>query len=320
MAAVSASIDVVVPAFNHWELTSSCLTHLAAQTVPHHVIVVDNGSTDQTREALRRGWPDVGVVALDRNHPFTRAVNLGVAAGAREHVVLLNNDVDLHPDCLERLVAPLELHPNVGSVAAVMLAPGERSIDSVGVTTDVTLAGFPRLHGLSHEHAGETHPLLTGPEGTTAAYRRAAWEQVGGLDETIRAYMEILDMAWRLRQAGWRTVCAPEAVGMHRGSATFGRRSREQRRLAASSRGYLLRRYGVMRSRFALRTLFTEAVVVVGDTLISRDLVALEGRLAGWRLARGMKRHPRPPAEAIDTTISVRDSLALRRGVYRPRT
>jgi N-acetylglucosaminyl-diphospho-decaprenol L-rhamnosyltransferase len=314
---VSASIDVVVLAYNHWELTSSCLTHLEAQSVPHIVTVVDNGSTDETREALRRDWPDVEVVRLDHNHPFTQAVNLGVLCGDSEHVVLLNNDVDLHPDCLEQLVAPLEQDPAVGSVAAVMLTPGERLIDSVGVTTDVTLAGFPRLQGLGHDRAAETEPLLTGPEGTTAAYRRTAWEQVGGLDESIRAYMEILDIAWRLRQAGWRTVCAPKAVGTHLGSATFVRRSREQRRLAGLSRGYLLRRYGVMRSRFALRALFTEAVVVVADMAISRDVAALDGRLAGWRSARGMKRHPRPPAEAIDATISLRDSLALRQGVYR---
>jgi N-acetylglucosaminyl-diphospho-decaprenol L-rhamnosyltransferase len=314
---VRASIDVVVLAYNHWELTSSCLTHLAAQSVPHRVIVVDNGSTDQTRESLHRDWPDVTVVELDRNHPFTQAVNLGVASGDGEHVVMLNNDVDLHPDCLEQLVAPLELDSDVGSVAAVMLTPDEQSIDSVGVTTDVTLAGFPRLHGLGPECAAYTHPLLTGPEGTTAAYRRAAWDEVGGLDETIQAYMEILDIAWRLRQAGWRTVPALGAIGTHRGSVTFVSRSREQRRLASLSRGYLLRRYGVMRSRFALRALLTEAVVVAGDMVISRDLVALSGRLAGWRSARGMKRRPRPPAEAIDTTISLYDSLALRRGGYR---
>jgi GT2 family glycosyltransferase len=314
---MSRSIDVVVLAYNNWELTSSCLDHLAAQSLPHRVIVVDNGSIDCTRAELHGEWPEVTVVEIDHNRPFTQAVNLGVAAGEGEYVVLLNNDVDLRPDCLEQLVAPLELESEVGSVAAVMLTPGELLIDSVGVTTDVTLAGFQRLHGLDHRHAAETHPLLTGPEGTTAAYRRAAWEEVDGLDERIRAYMEILDLAWRLRQAGWKTVCALGALGTHRGSATFVRRSREQRRLAGLSRGYLLRRYGVLRSRFALRALLTESVVVVGDMLISRDIAGLQGRLAGWRLARGMERRPRPPVEAIDTTISLRDSLALRRAVYR---
>ncbi|MFI5037019.1 MAG: glycosyltransferase family 2 protein [Solirubrobacterales bacterium] len=314
---MAASIDVVIPAYNHWDLTSSCLRHLAAQTVPHRVIVVDNGSTDETRAALRRDWPQVTVVELDQNHPFTSAVNRGVAAGQGECVVLLNNDVDLRPNCLAALVAPLARYPGVGSVAAVLLQPGERLIDSVGVTTDVTLAGFPRLQGLGCEHASDRDPLLTGPEGTTAAYRRTAWEQVGGLDESIHAYMEILDLAWRLRQAGWGTACAPDAIGVHLGSATFGRRSAEQRRLAGFSRGYLLRRYGVLRGRFALRALLTEAIVVSGDTLICRDLAAFRGRLAGWGAARGKTRLPEPPPDAIDATISFRDSLALRRGAYR---
>lgn len=313
------SIDVVVLAYNHWDLTSSCLEHLASQTRAHDVIVVDNGSTDHTREALRRGWPEVRVVELDHNHPFTRAVNLGVAAGEGEHVVMLNNDVDLRPDCLEHLIAPLEQDERIGSVAALMLRPdeeteGEQRIDSMGVTTDVTLAGFARLQGLPASLANQRRPLLTGPEGTAAAYRRIAWTQVGGLDESIEAYMEILDLAWRLRQAGWRTACATDAVGVHLGSATFGRRSVRQRRLSGFSRGYLLRRYGVLRSRYALRTLLTEAIVIVGDAIISRDFASLRGRLAGWRAARGMQRRPMPPVEAIDTTISLRHSLALRRG------
>jgi N-acetylglucosaminyl-diphospho-decaprenol L-rhamnosyltransferase len=310
---VSASIDVVVPAYNRFDLTSSCLRHLAAQTVEHHVIVVDNGSTDETRTALRRDWPDVTVVELDHNHPFTQAVNLGVAAGQGEHIVLMNNDVDLRPDCLEHLLAPLQRDPRVGSVATVLLTVDERSIDSVGVTTDVTLAGFARQQGLAPEHSRDPRPVLTGPEGTAAAYRRAAWEQVGGLDESIHAYMEILDLAWRLRVAGWESVYAPAALGVHLGSATFGRGSARQRRLAGYSRGYLLRRYGVLRGRYAPRTLLTETLVVCGDALLARDLTALRGRVAGWRAARGLARRPRPPAEAIDATISLRDSLALRR-------
>lgn len=316
---MAASIDVVVPAYNRWDLTSSCLRHLAAQTVPHRVIVVDNGSTDETRAALRRDWANVTVLMLEHNHPFTQAVNLGVEAGTGDHLILLNNDVDLRPDCLEHLVAPLEQDPTVGSVAAVLLQPGGRAIDSVGVTTDVTLAGFPRLQGLEPARAGDERPLLTGPEGTAAAYRRAAWEQVGGLDESMQAYMEILDLAWRLRRAGWVSACAPDALGVHLGSATFGRRSAEQRRLAGFSRGYLLRRYGVMRSAVAPRALLTEAIVVSGDLIMCRDLAALRGRLAGWGAARNMQRLPKPPPEAIDSTISLRESLALRWGVHQRR-
>ena len=126
--------------------------------------------------------------------------------------------------------------------------------------------------------------------------------------------MEILDLALRLRSAGWSTAQAPDAVGVHLGSATYGRRSPTQRRQAGFSRGYLLRRYGVLRRRVAARALLTEALVVTGDALVCRDLQALRGRVEGWRAAQGRERHPWPPAEAIDHSISLRESLALRRG------
>lgn len=310
------AIDVVIVAYNRYDLTDSCLRHLHAQTAAHRVFVVDNGSTDDTRARLAAEWPDAHLQSFDDNRGFAEACNRGVAAGDGEAIVLLNNDVDCREDFLARVVAPLRDEPQVGAVAALMLQPGERVIDSVGLAADVTLGGFPRLQGQPVERASAERPVLAGPAGTAAAYRRSAWDQVGGLDETIFAYMEDFDLALRLRSAGWRAVGAPDAVGVHLGSATHGHRSPWQRRHGGFGRGYMLRRYGLLRGRTAPRTLATEAVVVIGDLAISRDPAALQGRLAGWRAGRGRPRLPRPPIEAIDTSIGFRDSLALRRGVY----
>jgi GT2 family glycosyltransferase len=310
---MAPSIDVVVAVHDHYELTCKCLEHLARQTVAHRAIVVDDGSSDGTPERLRRDWPEATVIELAGNHGYTRAVNRGVSAGAGECVVLLNNDVRLRPDCLELLVAPLADDPRVGSVAAAMLRPGERTIDSVGVSADATLAGFARLQGRPVADAALRAPVLTGPEGTAGAYRRTAWEQAGGLDETIVAYMEILDLALRLRTAGWIAASAPRARGVHLGSSTYGRRSSRQRRMAGFSRGYLLRRYGVLRGRACARALLTETAVVVADLAICHDIQALRGRVEGWRAGAGLKRHARPPDEAIDRSISLWKSLQLRR-------
>ncbi len=316
---MGCAIDVVIVAYNRFDLTASCLEHLRAQTVEHRVIIVDNGSTDDTRQRLRTRWPEVHVEAFDDNRGFAEACNRGVRAGVGDVVVLLNNDVDCRPDFLARLVAPLEADPSIGSVAALMLQPGEQRIDSIGLCADVTLAGFPRLQGQPARRAHDALPVLAGPAGTAAAYRRGAWEQVGGLDEGIFAYMEDFDLALRLRAAGWRTAAAPDAIGVHLGSATHGHRSAWQRRHGAFARGYLLRRYGLLRGPAAPRTLATEAIVVAGDLAISHDLVALSGRLAGWRAAVGLERRPAPPAAAIDPTITLRRSLRLRRGVYERR-
>ena len=313
---MSPTIDVVIVAYGRYELTASCLTHLREQTVEHRVILVDNGSTDDSRARVAAEWPAVQLECFDDNRGFAEACNRGVAAGEGEIVVLLNNDVDARPDFLERLALPLQSDPELGSVAALMLQPGGQSIDSAGLAADVTLGCFPRLQGLSVEQARSERPVLAGPAGTAAAYRRRAWEQVGGLDEAIFAYMEDFDLALRLRSAGWKSVLAADAVGIHLGSATHGHRSAWQRRHGGFGRGDLLRRYDLLRGPAARRTLGTEAVVVLADLAISHDLEALRGRLSGWRAGARAPHRARPPAEAVDQSISFRDSLALRRGVY----
>jgi GT2 family glycosyltransferase len=311
-----ASIDVVIPVRDRFDLTERCLRHLKAQTVRHQVFVVDDGSTDGTPERLREHWPAVHVQHLASSRGFAESCNRGAAAGSGEVIVLLNNDVECRPDFLERLIAPLAGDPKIGAVASLMLQPGEALIDSFGLFADVTLAAFPRLQGRPAEMAAGAVPQLACPAGAAAAYRRSAWLEVGGLDETMYAYMEEFDLGLRLRAGGWRAVAAPAAAGVHLGSATHGQRSARQRYYGGFSRGYLLRRYGVLRGRHAPRAALTEAVVIVGDVLISRDLAAARGRVSGWRAARRLPRLSPPPADAIDSRIGFRRSLGLRLGVY----
>lgn len=305
----------MIPTSGRYDLTGNCLSHLARQTRPHTVIVSDNGGGEETAERLGREWPAVRLVRSNERLSFAVACNRGANAGAGEVVVLLNNDVYCRPDWLERLIAPLEAEPRTGSVACLLVQPGEQVIDSVGLCADPTLAGFPRLAGLPIARAGDARPRLAGPAGAAGAYRRTAWEQVGGLDEAIFAYSEDLDLALRLRAAGWGAAVVPEAVGTHLGSATHGHRTAWQRRHAGFARGYLLRRYGVMRGRQAPRALATEAAVALGDAIISRDLAALSGRVTGWRSAGSVARRIVPDG-ALDAEIGMRNSLALRTRIY----
>jgi GT2 family glycosyltransferase len=314
---LALSIDVAVVAFNRYDLTSSCLTHLAAQTREHRLIVCDNGSTDGAGERVAADWQAATHLRMETNRGFAEACNATIAAGNGDVVVLLNNDVDCRPDFLERVVAPLEADPAVGSVAALCIRPGGERIDSIGLTMDRTLSPFPRLQGQPVAEASSPATVLVGPAGTAAAYRRSAWEQVDGLDERIFAYGEDFDLALRLRAAGWETVGAPDAAGIHLGSATHGHRTARQRRNGGFGRAYLMRRYGILRGRAALRAAFTEALVIAGDAVISRDVEALRGRLAGWRAAAGLPRRQLPPAAAFDEGITLRDAIDLRRGVYR---
>ncbi|MGZ4245992.1 MAG: glycosyltransferase family 2 protein [Solirubrobacteraceae bacterium] len=315
-AGMTAGIDVAIVAYRRWDLTTSCLDHLARQTVPHHVVLCDNGCDEGTAERARARYPHVEVLRLARNMPYPIACNAAVAAGSGELVVMMNNDVDARPDFLERLTAPFGADAGVGSVASVLLRPGESVIDSVGLVADPILAGFARYQGQPAAHAAQDDTLLTGPAGAAAAFRRAAWEQIGGMDERIPAYMEDFELALRLRQAGWSTALARDAIAVHIGGATFGHRSAGQRWRSGYARGYLLRRYGLLRGRTAPRALATEAIVAAADIVVSRDTAAARGRVAGWRSARGLPHRPWPPPEAIDHRIGFLDSLRRRRGAY----
>ncbi|MFL5981173.1 MAG: glycosyltransferase family 2 protein [Gaiellaceae bacterium] len=311
------SIDVVIPVHNGWSLTSRCLAHLGDQTRGHRVIVCDNGSTDGTPGRLRAEFPAVDLVELGTNAGFAAACNRGVRAGKGEIVVLLNNDVECRPDFLERVVAPFATDESLGSVAPLLLRPGTERIDSVGLSVDRTLAGYPRQRGRPVAEAQTTQPVLVGPAGAAAAYRRSAWDAVGGLDEAVFAYGEDVDLALRLRAGGWATIAAPDAVAVHVGSASAIPRSAWQRYQGGFARGYFLRRYGVLRGGVALRAAAAEAIVVAGDAIVfSHDLAALRGRIAGWRAAAGRPQHPPPPADAIDDTITFAESLRLRRKIY----
>lgn len=304
MSASVVTCDVVVVTWNGRERLGSCLERLVRQTAPHRVIVVDNASTDGTSEMVRERHPGVDVIEMDRNVGFGRGVNAGAAAGQGEAIVLVNDDVEIDETCLEALLAPLQQDPAVGMVAGLMTIPDSDLVDSFGIELDVTLAAYNRLR---RGPAGQAPGVLVGPSGGLAAYRRGAFEAAGGFDERLFAYGEDVDLALRLRLAGWDAAAAPAARGVHLGGATIGVDSPRQRFLAGFARAFLMRRYGVLRGRHAFRALAIEALVVAAGFVRGRTTAHVRGRIAGWRAAGG-DRLAVPPG-AVDRAINPRETL-----------
>jgi N-acetylglucosaminyl-diphospho-decaprenol L-rhamnosyltransferase len=295
--------DVVVVTWRSGERALRCLDRLAAQDAPHRTWVVDNGSRDETVAHVRRRFPAVEVIELDRNVGFGRAVNATAARGDGDAIVLVNDDVELERGALASLLAPLA-DDGVGMVAGLTTLPGTGLVDGFGIELDVTLAAYNRLRGRS---TVEEPGRLLGPSGGLAAYRRSAFEEVGGFDERLFAYGEDVDLALRLRAFGWQAAGASGARGVHLGGASIGVDSPRQRRLAGFARAFLLRRYGVLRSRHALRAPAVEALVVAAGLARGRTLAHVRGRVAGWRAA-GRERLPVPEG-AIDRDIGLREAL-----------
>jgi len=223
--------------------------------------------TDGTAALVREQFPDATLIELGQNLGFGRAVNRAAGEGDAEAIVVLNNDVNVESSFLAEIVAPLE-DASVGMVAGVLLDSESGLIDAAGVEIDAGLAGYAYMGGLPLSALGRPAEGMLGPCGGAAAYRRSAFNGVGGFDERIFAYSEDLEIALRFRAAGWRCELAAGARGVHLGSATLGARTVEQARHAARSRGYVLGRYRVnarwLAAESAVATTATEAV----DTLM----------------------------------------------------
>lgn len=305
------AIDVVIVSWKARAMTMRCLEHLGRQTVPHQLIVVDNASGDGTAEAIRERWPEALVIVNEDNVGFGRAVNQGAAAGTGDAIVLVNNDLFVEPDFLEQLVAPLAADRAVGQVAGLTLLPGEGPprIDSAGVLLDRTLAGVNFLRHEPAEAATGREPSV--PSGGAVAYRRAAFDAVGGFDHHLFAYGEDVDLGLRIAAAGWTCRLASEARGVHLGGASMGKASPFQRRHSGTARGFLLGRYRLGATAM-LRAAITELLVVSVDFARHRTLDSLRGRIAGWRLARSCGPRLTLPGDTVDTTLGPIESLRLR--------
>lgn len=215
---VSASpppVSVVIPNWNGRRWLPGCLASLARQTVaPAEVIVVDNGSTDGSLAYLRSEHPEVRVLALQRNTGFGHAANRGIEAAAGQFVALINSDVELAEDWVERMAAALAADPARAAVACKMLSLEDpRFIYDAGDILRRDGACEQRGRFSRDDGRFDTAGDVFGACAGAALYRRSAVLAVGLFDERYFAYLEDVDLALRLRLAGWRCWYDPVTAG-----------------------------------------------------------------------------------------------------------
>lgn len=243
---IPARVSIILVNWNGRHHLERCLPALAAQSWPTiEIVVVDNASTDGSVDWLTEQWPRVRVLALDTNVGFAEANNRAIRATDAPWVALLNNDTVPEPGWLAALVAAAVGDPRIAAVACRMLfldAPG--MINSAGIAVDRTGIAWDRLGG-APAAAGDAPATVFGASAGAALFRRAALEDVadpdaGGqaavFDPRFFMYLEDVDLAWRLRLRGWRSVYAPEARVLHHGSASSGEGSPFKNRLLARNK------------------------------------------------------------------------------------
>ena len=215
-----ARISVVVPNWNGQARLARLLDSLDQQTErAWEVLVVDNGSSDQSQQtahARAATW-----IPLDRNYGFACAVNTGIKHATGQAIAILNNDVTVAPDYLERLGGALENH--AFATPRILMASDPTRLDG---TFDLTSRGFCSWragHGFPASTAVWNQPRVIASAPMTAClFRRSVFDAVGLLDEQFVSYLEDVDFGIRCALKGIEGYYEPAAVAWHEGSATLG--------------------------------------------------------------------------------------------------
>jgi len=217
--------SVIIPNWNGEEFLKICLPSLKKQTFKQfEVVVVDNGSTDGSKEYIKKLFPEIKLVELPVNLGFAQAVNIGVKVCCGEYMILINNDTKVDPNCLEYLVKTADKNSQVGMVACKMLNfYNPKLIDSAGDYIDAV--GHANNLGLG-EKDGEKFSkegsvfLVTGGGGL---FKREVFEKIGFFDPDYFAYFEDVDFCLRAQLAGFRARFEPKAVVYHIHKGTSNR-------------------------------------------------------------------------------------------------
>ncbi|HLV01085.1 MAG TPA: glycosyltransferase family 2 protein [Acidobacteriota bacterium] len=219
-----AQVSVVVVNHNRAGLLKECLKSLLNQSVPPlEVIVVDNGSRDESCDLVRSfSNSRIRLVSLSENRGFAEACNIGIRTSQGEFVALLNNDAVADKDWLEQLVAEGNRHPEAGMFACKIRLYGTTLIDKAGhlLFPDGQNRGRGTGEPDSRQYDDPGETLF--PDGCAAMYRRELLEETGGFDEDFFAYADDADLGLRARLLGWSCRYVPSAIVHHHHSSTVG--------------------------------------------------------------------------------------------------
>lgn len=258
-------ISVIVVSYNTRELLRTCLSTLFAQdlgTFTMETIVVDNGSSDGSAEAVSREFPGATLIRLKENHGFAAANNIGIRRSRGRYVLLLNSDTEVPDTAIRDMLTFMESHPADIATAKLVLPDGRmdpachRGFPTpwAGLTYYAGLEKlFPRSRAFGGYHLGYlgdgTVHEIDCPSGAFFLVRRSVIDSVGLMDEAYFMYAEDIDWAFRMKQAGFKIFFNPRVTVLHhkkqsgRANVSRERRMRTERMFHENNLRFYLKHY-----------------------------------------------------------------------------
>lgn len=230
-------LSMVIVSWNVREDVVGCLRSIEENQpcTSFEVVVVDNASSDGSVDAIKRGFPDVTIVANEQNRGFAAANNQGIEQSRGEYIFLLNPDTIIPPNSLDVLVKFMDENSDVG-VCGPKLLNDDGSIQR-------SARRYPSFRGALYRHTifrylrifkneyekwlmkGFDYKAQTDVDqvmGAALMVRRSVIDRIGVMDERFFMYYEEVDLCYRIKQAGWRIVFTPEAKITHLGGKSSG--------------------------------------------------------------------------------------------------
>jgi len=209
---------IVIPNWNGADMLVSCLESLEKQSEKCQIVVVDNGSKDNSVLIVKKQFPGVTLLEFPDNAGFAGGVNRGInyalEQGA-EYIALFNNDAVANKDWLKELIAEAKAHPKAGIITGKLLRTDKKHFDSTGDFYTIWGLPFPRGRNQVDDGQFDKSEYIFGASGGASLYRAELFEKVGLFDEDFFAYYEDVDISFRAQMAGWKIRYTPKAEAYH---------------------------------------------------------------------------------------------------------
>lgn len=213
-------VTILIPNYNGKKWLKKLLPAIEKTIYPNkEILVVNNGSTDDSAEFLEKNYPHVRVIEIKKNRGYAGANNLGVREAKGKYVLFLNNDTTVTPNFLEPLVEKMENDKTIGAVQPQIRNMVEKNkIDSIG--SFFTFTGFLYHYGYFQDYKEKKYQKelsVYSVKGACFLMKRKDFIDLGGIDESLVTYVEESDLCHRILLSGKKIIYVPQSVIHHFG-------------------------------------------------------------------------------------------------------
>jgi GT2 family glycosyltransferase len=222
---MTPDVYVIIPSWNGRSHIADSITSVLKQTIPVHLIVVDNGSTDGSVAFITKEFPEVELIQHSTNRGFSGGINPGFKAAIERdipYVISFNNDAVADPAWAEHLKRTLDEHGSYGMATCKFVSEHD-TFDSTGECYTHWGLPYPRGRGEPVSSTYDNQTEILAATGGATMMRTAMLKEIGLFDEDFFAYYEDVDLSLRAQLAGWKIRLVPEAIVRHQIGGTGGK-------------------------------------------------------------------------------------------------